>query len=106
MSSMVVRVQLDVYPAKVTLPSGAVLNRARAIIADNRLLVYVANNGVPHLQFERDISSIEGSSPINGVRVLVEDGVVELRKAGGCGCGSRLKSYNPFRGQTVARVTL
>lgn len=103
---MSVQISLDVYPARVTLASGAVVDRARVFIANGDLLVYIMNNGTPTEYYKRAVISTEGSSPMSGINVQVEDGIVAVKKAGGCGCGSRLKTYNPWPGETRALVAL
>ena len=99
-----VAIALDVYPAKVTLPDGSEINKVRAIVADGKLKLYVAQNGEPHLYYERDAQQIEGKSPIRGYKITIADGEVGIRKFGGCGCGDKLKTYNPFQGMTRVRV--
>ena len=99
-----VAIALDVYPAKVTLPDGSEITKVRAIIADAKLKLYVAQNGEPHLYYERDVQQIEGRSPIRGYTITIAEGEVGVRKFGGCGCGDKLKTFNPFQGMTRVRV--
>lgn len=93
------------YPARVTLPSGAELDQARLFVADGEVLVYVASGGLPRLFFQRPLLSSEGS-PISGMNLQVEDGIVRVRRGGGCGCGHPLKRFNPWPGERRQLVSL
>ncbi len=101
-----VAIALDVYPAKVEMPDGAEMTKVRAIVADGKLQMYVTQDGSPHLYLERDVRQIIGRSPISGFTLVTDDGEVKVRKFGGCGCGDRLKTFNPFPGLVRSRVPL
>lgn len=101
-----VAIALDVYPAKVTLPDGAEMTKVRAIVADGKIKMFVTQNGEPHLYYERDVQQIEGKSPIRGVTLTTAEGEITIKKFGGCGCGDKLKTYNPFPGMIRTRVAL
>lgn len=101
-----VQVALDLYPATVKLPDGSSLSNARTIVADGKLLVYVMSGGMPFLHFEQAVVEIGGKQPTGWYQIQTEAGSAELRKLGGCGCGSRLKTFNPFPGRTRTRVRL
>ena len=101
-----VAIAIDVYPSKVTLPDGAEMTRVRTIVADGKLRMYVAQNGDPFLYLERDVQEIVGKSPIRGITLVTADGDVNVKKFGGCGCGDKLKTWNPFPGMVRSRVAL
>lgn len=107
-----VAVSLDVYPARVMLPDGAVITKVKALIADGELILYIMQNGSPFEYFRRKVASVEGRSPTAGyqVHLVGDDGgaeeTVTVAKFGGCGCGDKLKNYNPWPGTRRARAAL
>lgn len=93
-----VRIALDSFPAKVTLPSGAELDTARVYVADGDVLVYVAGLEEPALMLRQPLISHEGNLR-SGMSLHVEDGVVQVTQSKGCGCGHPLRRFNPWRGE-------
>jgi hypothetical protein len=93
----------DVHPATVTLPYGTEHRRARAVLTRERLYVYVEENRAPTLAwsapYTRDglVLPPAGASAGKAWRVPVDEGTVLVQPAGGCGCGSVLKLWQPFR---------
>lgn len=100
-----VSIALDVFPARVTLPSGAEFDTARVYVADERVLVYTASVGDPVLTFSRPLLASEGNVR-SGVSLQVEDGVVQVVRSRGCGCGHPLRRFNPWRGERRTLVPL
>lgn len=92
-----ITVDLDYFPAKVTLPSGAVFKVARVYVANGEVIVYTASNGKVTEIFRRSLQSVEGDRR-RGFLFLVEGGTMKVVKAAGCGCNSPLKRYNPWSG--------
>lgn len=107
-----VAVSLDVYPARVVLPDGAVITKVKAMIADGELILFVMQDGSPFEYYRRKVASVQGNSPVRGYQVylIADDGgeqpVVGVTKSGGCGCGDKLKNYNPWPGTRRARAAL
>src|SRR4051812_20142940 len=93
-----VAIALDVFPANVVLPSGARLDTARLYVADEKVLIYVVGTGEPALQFQRPLLGHEGNVR-SGMSLQVEDGIVEVTKSKGCGCGHPLRRFNPWPGE-------
>jgi len=93
-----VQIALDVFPAKVTLPSGAMLDTARVYVADGDVLVYTAGLDEPALMLRRPLVGHEGNLK-SGMSLQVEDGVVSVTRSKGCGCGHPLRWFNPWRGE-------
>lgn len=101
----VVAIALDAFPAKVTLPDGTRLTPAKVLVADDRVLVYILQNGEPVLYFDRELVEQIGNNVRRGVTLVVDGGQVAVEHDSDCGCGNPLKSYNPFAGErrTVVR---
>lgn len=92
--------RLDLAPAVATLttPDGAPqqFNRARVIVTDERVYVFVDGNRTPVEAYSARIESVEGRNTI-GYRVVTAGGdTVDFKRGGGCMCGSQLKAFRPF----------
>lgn len=95
---MGVRIALDMFPADITLPSGAQLTPARICIVNDTVQVYVVQNGECKLYYERELVS-SGGNHRRGFELQVAEGMVTAVKAGGCGCNHPLKVFNPWPGE-------
>lgn len=93
----------DVYPASVVFSFDTnPFPRSRAVVTADRVIVLVeAGRGIGVLYDER-LEDVSGDR--NMVVATTADGQVTITKQGGCGCGSRLRSYRPF-GRMVAMAT-
>lgn len=92
-----ITVDLDFYPANVTLPSGGVFKAARLYVADGEVIVF-SNEGQGITEvFRRGLLSAEGHRR-RGYSLQTETGMVKVVKASGCGCNSPLKRFNPWPG--------
>lgn len=100
----VVRVALDMFPALANLPTGGRHEPSRVVIANDRVQVWIVRRDgggttEPEVAFESDALSVEGNR-IAGYNILTPDGNILAVRAGGCGCGSKLKTFDPFAGAT------
>ena len=100
----VVEIELDVFPARVRLSHGGTVEPVRALIAEGDLVVWSASGGGPHEVHRSKVLSYEGGRS-SGYSVLTDQGQVVVTRAGGCGCGNALKSFNPFPGRRRVAVT-
>jgi hypothetical protein len=93
-----VAVRADVFPAAVTF-SFAENNysRARAILTAEEVLVLVdgGTGSGPAVLYQQRLEDVQTSR--QQVVATTVDGDVTITRAGGCGCGSRLRSYQPFQ---------
>jgi hypothetical protein len=91
-----VKVRNDVYPANVRFSFGVnPYNRARAIITADRLLVLVENGARgAGVLYDEKLEDLAGDR--RQIVATTADGEITISRAGGCGCGSSLRSYRPF----------
>lgn len=96
---------LDHFPAIAHLPDGRRIDLARTVVWNNRVVVWYlpTNTSEPAVAFEADAVSASGTR-VSGFEILTPDGVVRSAKARGCGCGNRLKSFDPYAGATRMAV--
>lgn len=93
----------DTHPATVTLPDGTERRKARAVLTQERLYVYVEESRQPALAwsapFQRDglVLPPAGASQGKAWRVPTDDGTVIVQPSGGCGCGSVMRLWSPFQ---------
>jgi hypothetical protein len=113
------RKSIDVFPALIKLaPPGSLedyttlqttgdvpqgtrrVDRSRAIIIDNVLIIAQDAPEGPQVVFKEQVesSSTEGKT----THVLTVSGkIIAITKDSNCGCGSRLRGWNPY-GHTIA----
>lgn len=92
-----VSIELDFFPANVYTPEGSRFESVRLILADGYVQVYGATAAGIVKVYERPYQSWEGNR-IAGYSILTSEGNVVGNPAGGCGCGSPLRSFDPFSG--------
>jgi hypothetical protein len=100
-----VKVRNDIYPAKVTFSFG--VNRypkSRAIVTADRVLVLVEGGNGTGAAVLYDERLEDVSSDRRQIVATTADGDVTISRAGGCGCGSSLRSYRPF-GRSLRMAT-
>jgi len=91
-------VRLDLFPASATLDSGKIYVPSRVIVTDDSLYVYMDAPGGPAEVYSARMDDFSGRRT-TGYTVVTDEGVsVALARAGGCGCGSRLRGFRPFAG--------
>lgn len=114
----------DIFPGKVTVPRDAVdedrdqlarigyldgerytLRGCRVVVTRERLYVWATPMGFPAVVYERRHSGhlvdfLRATATRDGVSTTTADGgyllLAEPDEAAGCGCGSPLKSLQPF----------
>lgn len=94
---------LDVFPAIVTTPSEQ-FSRARVEVVDGRARVFTESTGTISLALEaagvaisreRDPLRYRNVRTNPYVLTLTDGSVWKVKKAGGCGCSSVLRSFRP-----------
>lgn len=92
-----VRISLDLFPQTVRLPTGVQFSPVRVVVVDDVVQLYRTspNSNLIEMFWERALLSSSGSR-LGGYELTTEDGPVMLSRAGGCGCGNPLKTYDPF----------
>lgn len=94
---------LNLFPANVRLPDGE-QRTVRVVVTADKARVYGLVGSVPTLVAEADVANYRAAP--TGARRSIDPAVVEtadgqtweISRAKGCGCGNKLKSFNPFAG--------
>lgn len=108
------RKTLDIFPALIRLappdslenitdlpirgdapPGTRKLDRCRAVIVQEALYVAVDSPTGPELVFKEKITEQHHEKKISHVRT-VSGKIIVITKDENCGCGSRLRGWNPF----------
>jgi hypothetical protein len=108
------RKRIDVFPAVVRLyepgalsdlseatvkgefPQGTRrLDRCRVAIVNNTLMIAVDAPGGPQLVFKEKVLEVISEKGIDRI-TTASDKMLAVIKDENCGCGSRLRSWNPF----------
>jgi len=80
------------------------VDRARAALFNNKLIIYVDSPEGPKLVFREDVLDYERSADHKKYYVrTVSDKVASIEKDVNCGCGSRLRSISMFN--TISNST-
>jgi len=91
-----VPVRADIYPANVQFSFGVNRHtRTRAIVTADKVLVLVDASSGPAVLYESRLEDVQVVDRRQMVATTA-DGEVTISRQGGCGCGSRLRSYRPF----------
>jgi len=95
-----VALRSDVFPADVQFSFGThSYSKMRAIVTADEVIVLVEDGNPPGVLYEGRLVDVTGNRQV--LTAITEDGTVTIARAGGCGCGSRLRGYRPF-GRAVA----
>lgn len=105
------QIRADVFPSitTITAPDGIStrqVHTARIIATENRVLIAQDGPKGPELVFSQpyDPNSLQTPETRTGVYTLTTDSGMTLSfyKDSACGCGSRLRSWNPFKGSLMS----
>lgn len=101
------QIVLDHFPAIARTPDGRKYDLARVVVWNDRVVVWVLPNNTsqPVVAYEAAALSASGTR-ISGFSILTADGEVRSEKARGCGCGNRLKTFDPYAGATRMSVSV
>lgn len=106
--------RIDIFPAVLKIsPEGSVgelaefsfespppagtrkLDRARVVILNNTLMVAVDSPTGPMLVFQEKVQEDIHDKKISKIRTI-SNKVMIVKKDDNCGCGSRLRGWNPY----------
>lgn len=73
-------------------------NATRTIVTDDEVFVYQDDTNGPSLFFHDRLEDFSGSATEGWTAETTDGYTVSIIRSSGCGCGSRLKGYNPFPG--------
>jgi hypothetical protein len=92
---------LDAFPTIGYTPDGGRYEPARTVVYNDIVQVWTVPMGTadPVVVYEAPALSVTGNR-LAGFEILTPDGIVRAINAGGCGCGSKLKTFDPFLGAT------
>ena len=92
--------RLELFPAEVTDESSTKIDKTnlKAIVTDSYFLLYTDSPSGPSLYLQEDLVSFAGG-PTTGYQAVTPSHTYHIRRANGCGCGSRLRAFRPFRGK-------
>lgn len=91
-----VQLRADVFPANVKFSFAKnPYNRSRAIVTADRVMVLVDGQRTPRLLYDGRLENVNGTS--TQMVATTAEGEITIARAGGCGCGSRLRSFKPYR---------
>jgi len=112
------RVRADVFPAHVTLTQGddvQVMEKVRLIVTQDTVFIYKDSSTGPTLAYQERLQSYDPgvpvhrrtrSNPMRLASVTTDSGTnISFGRMGSCGCGSRLKAFDPFAQITSAAST-
>jgi len=91
-----VQVRADIFPASVYFSFAQnPYNKARAIVTADRVVVLVDGQRIPRVLYDGRLNDVSGDR--NQLVASTDEGQITITRARGCGCGSRLRSFKPFR---------
>lgn len=91
-------IRIDVFPARVTVSDGQLFDKCRAYVTEDTLYVYVDSASGPTIAYEARLDDFSGSENTGWTALTDTGDTVIIAKTSGCGCGSRLRGFNAFRG--------
>lgn len=94
------QVRLDLYPARVTDPRGAVHDPVKLLIGKEQVWVYRINGRDGQLLAEYGLDDARGSLR-DGFVLDTPSGTIRVSRSAGCGCGSN-RSWRPWPYQVVS----
>lgn len=95
MDPRAVRLRTDIYPANVAFSfADNPYPRARALVTIDEVIVLVEGGYEVSELYRGLLEDVRGSR--TEIVATTSDGDVTITRQGGCGCGSRLKTYRPF----------
>lgn len=89
---------LQAFPATVTLPDGTTHRIAKLLIHHSRLRVWVHNRETRQIDqlIDATVTDLQISRRTREHTLTLEDeSTVTYKKEGGCGCGHPLKKFRP-----------
>lgn len=80
-------------------PNSSYVGTTRVVVFDNVVVIAIdSNEGAKIIFREKYANYLKGATPSEEHRLITESGkMVAFRKDTNCGCGSRLRSWNPYK---------
>lgn len=91
-------IRLDLFPATVTVNGQDVYAPARAVVTDDAIHVYMDARDGPAEVYTTRLDDFSGRRTTGFVASASNGDDVQIGRASGCGCGSRLRGFRPFAG--------
>lgn len=92
-------IRLSLFPASVQKDQTPLaLSNVKAIVTDAYLFLATDSPTGPQFHTQEELISFEGNNKI-GYTAVTPQGTYTISRSNGCGCGSRLRGFNPFRGK-------
>lgn len=91
-------IRVDLFPASVIVDGVTAYEPTRAIITDDSVIVYRDSSTGPEVAYSARLDDFSGRANIGYTALTSEGNSVQINRARGCGCGSRLRGFNPFPG--------
>jgi hypothetical protein len=87
----------DIFPARVILAGGEILAGARVLLTESRAYCFLEDRSGVHLAHSGEVALYQLGQGVNAPTVIsFTDGTSwSALRAGGCGCGSKLKVMDP-----------
>lgn len=100
-------IRLDLFPAEIsTLVDDEYIlidNQSRVIVTNDSFYVFVEGEEGPMIATEQYLSDFTGKN-VTGYTVTTEESTYFIKRAGHCGCGSRLRGFFPFPGVPFIKI--
>lgn len=96
-------IRFNLFPVSITVNDSEgnpikAHNAARAFVTDDEVIVYVDDTNGPSVFYNDRLEDFSGDATVGWTVLTSEEHTLHLKRSGGCGCGSRLKGFNPFPG--------
>ncbi len=88
-----VRLPLRVFPARVVFSDGRTFLAALVYLIETRMLVYVAAGKTAELVSRETVTGVTLPTGRQPYEVAFPEGSATVARSGGCGCGSKLRSF-------------
>lgn len=72
--------------------------KSRTVVTDDEVIVYVDSPEGPRPVYQERIDDFYGEAKLGWTVEISNGDVMSIRRNTGCGCGSRLRGFNPFPG--------
>lgn len=92
-------IRLAWFPITIHKDGELVIQEGKIFVTDSHVLVF---NNSKEAIISEPLQALEGSMS-RGYTVITTENTYQAVNSVGCGCGSRLRSFNPYRG--VAHIS-
>jgi hypothetical protein len=91
-------IRVDLFPAEVYFAEEDVppLRKVRVIVTQDEFYIFADSPRGPEATHHGRLDTFEGNQKTGYSATLADETSLTFRRAGGCGCGSRLRGFRPF----------